>query len=436
MRWLPKSIFGRLVLLMTVGLLVAQLAGTAIHLKERQRSLGNSVSQELSQRIAAIYRAIQGQPLGQRQQLADALSTPRLVLKINSDAPQHVDQASMLIDFEEKVKVSIGEHAELRVATLPTFGRFAFEIYIGLSGDQWLHVSGGAPDEIFAQPWHILINLGVMLFAIMVIVLIAARFTTQPLTQLAEAAHRIADDLKHPPLAEIGPSEVQAAAKAFNAMQLKIRAGIEERERFLAAVSHDLKTPITRLRLRAEILKDEKLSEEIRRDVDEMHQLIDDALEFLRGQSVEEPIQPIDLVALVESIAEDYSHMSMVTVKTPPSLRTNARPRALQRALRNLVQNAMKYGESAHISLAQIENNIVISIDDDGPGIPTSELERVFEPFYRLEASRNRDTGGSGLGLAIVKQIAQSHSGFIHLRNKPVKGLQAELIFPANLNKA
>lgn len=296
MRWLPHSLFGRLVLLMTAGLLFAQLAGSAIHLRERQRSLGDVVSLELVQRFAAFHRAIDGEPTLARQRLASDLSTPRLALTVEPVAPQASQVATMLTDFVPRIREQLGPSIEVSAVTLPGFGSLDFDMYMQLSDGSWLRIHGSLPDDIFARPWHVLINLGVMLAAIVILVVFVARSTVRPLTQLAAAANGLAEDLRHPPLPEEGPSEVKESARAFNLMQTRIRSDIEERERFLAAVSHDLKTPVTRLRLRAEMMSDRNLREDIRRDVDEMQQLIDDALDFLRGKAVDEAIQPIDLV--------------------------------------------------------------------------------------------------------------------------------------------
>jgi signal transduction histidine kinase len=428
---LPRSLFGRLLLLMTAGLVLAQLAGTAIHLRERQRSLGDIVSQEMVQRFAAIHRAIDGEPEAVRQRLADRLSTPRLALSIEASAPQAGQARTMLTDFAQRMREQLGPGIEVRTVALPRFGAFAFDMYLQLSDGSWLRINGSAPDDILAQPWHVLINLGVMLLAIVVLVAFVARSTVRPLTRLATAANDLAEDLKHPPLPEEGPSEVQESARAFNLMQTRIRSGIEERERFLAAVSHDLKTPITRLRLRAEMMADKNLREDIRHDVDDMQQLIDDALDFLRGKAVDEAIQPIDLVALVESVADDFSNDGLVSLEAPEQLRFNGRPRALQRALRNLVDNALKYGGNARVALGTNGAEIVLGVEDDGPGIPESELESVFEPFHRVESSRSRETGGTGLGLAIVRQVVRGHGGRVVLCNRPGGGLRVEVRIPS-----
>lgn len=430
--WLPHSLFGRLVLLMTVGLVVAQLAGAAIHLMERQRTLGHSVSHELAQRLAAIYRAVDGNAgSAERRQLAALLSAPRQQLTILPSAPQAVDAPTMLTDFPGHLKELLGAGVDVRPVELPRFGDFTFDLYLQLSPGDWLRVHGGAPAEVFALPWHLLVNLAMMLTAVVVLVAVAARSTVRPLTELARAAHNLSSDLNSPPLPEGGPSEVREASRAFNAMQSRIREGIEYRERFLAAVSHDLKTPVTRMRLRTEMLRDADLRERFRIDVDDMQQLLDSALDFLRGKSVDEPVQPIDLVALTESLVDDYAERGEVVLHAPDALRFPGRPKALRRALVNLIDNALKYGGQAEIDLALKNDGVEISVQDRGPGLPESELEQVFEPFYRVENSRSRDTGGTGLGLAIVRQIAESHGGSIVLINRQHGGLRAVLWLPS-----
>jgi signal transduction histidine kinase len=231
-------------------------------------------------------------------------------------------------------------------------------------------------------------------------------------------------------LPETGPSEVRDAARAFNVMQTTLREGIEERERFLAAVSHDLKTPVTRLRLRTEMLADSDLRDRFRTDLAEMQHMLEGALDYLRGEAIDEPIQPVDLVALAESLVDDFSAMAEITLHAPASLRVACRPKALKRALSNLIDNALKYGARAEISLVSKPDGLSVTVDDDGPGLPEAELERVFEPFYRVEGSRSRDTGGAGLGLAIVRQIARGHGGEVRLANRPGGGLRAELWCP------
>ena len=441
-RWLPRSLFGRIVLLLTVGMIGAQLLGASLHLSERYSLLSQTMSVEFAQQIAAAYRTINTQPVETRSGLVSSLSRSRMVLTLvpesasgasgNALNTDPVKSNSLVARFGSELENDLGPGVNWHILQVPAVGDFRFVVELALSDGQWLQVAGEPPQEVFGQPWHLLLGLGLMLLVIVLLVIIVARSTVRPLTRFALAAHGVADNLKHPPLAEDGPSEVQEAARAFNAMQRRIREGIEERERFLAAVSHDLKTPVTRLRLRAEMLTDARLRDDIEHDVNEMQKLIDDTLDFLRGRSVDEPLQPIDLVALVESVADDFSYGDRVTVEAPDALRFMGRPIALQRALRNLIDNAVKYGHRAHITLRQRDADVIVTVDDEGDGISSEHIDAVFEPFYRIEGSRSRDTGGSGLGLAIVRLVVQSHGGFVRLNNRPDGGLRAELELPAH----
>jgi signal transduction histidine kinase len=431
MAWLPRTLFGRLVLVMTAGLLLAQLLGAVLHLSELRRTVGRTVSHELAQRVAAVYRAVDSQTGAERERLARVLSTPRQQLTLEAVAPPDRDDTAMFPEILDNLTVLLGPDVEVRPVRMPRIGNFVFDFYIRLSAGDWLRIQGNAPTEIFAWPWHLLANLGLMLGAVIVLVWFAARTTVKPLTDLARAARDLGEDLRRAPLAEDGPSEVRQAAHAFNAMQLRIRHDIEERERFLAAVSHDLKTPVTRLRLRSELLGDTELRQRFLHDLDDMQDLLGGALDFLQGKAVEEAMQPVDLAAMAESLADDFTAAGgTVTLQESESLRVVARPRALRRAFANLIDNALKYGGCADISLSAANGELLIAIADDGPGLPEGELERVFEPFYRIETSRNRSTGGVGLGLAIVRQIADSHGGTVSLENRAEGGLRAVLRLP------
>ncbi|HRH88456.1 MAG TPA: ATP-binding protein, partial [Rubrivivax sp.] len=369
--------------------------------------------------------------------LAALLTVPRQTLAIVQQAPPLAAEApTFLADFGGRLRGAVGADVETRFAELPQFGAFTFDVYLRLSGADWLHIRGGAPPEIFAWPWHMALNLALMVLVVLGLGLWAARSTVRPLSELAEAARRLAEDLNRPPLREQGPSEAVEAAQAFNTMQRRIRDGIEERERFLAAVSHDLKTPVTRMRLRAELLPDAALRERFDGDLRDMQQLLDGALDLLRGRLADEARQPVDLVALAERVVEDFSPLGTVSLKAPEALRCVGQPQGLERALSNLIDNALKYGRRAEVEVrASPDGSVVITVDDVGPGIPPSELERVFEPFHRLEASRSRETGGSGLGLAIVRQVARSHGGDVTLANRPQGGLRATLTLPPSTER-
>ena len=264
--------------------------------------------------------------------------------------------------------------------------------------------------------------------------LLAFYLVVRPLRRLARAADSFGRDLPGtPPLPESGPREVREAAQAFNRMQRRIRDFVDERSRTLAAVSHDLRTPLTRMRLRVEQLN-EAQRVPLQKDMDELQQLMDTTIDLARESSGED-FAPVDVAALVESLVEDRQDMGQNVVleqaenlnDVPPLL---ARPLSIKRCLGNLLDNAVRYGGGAVVSVRDSRELLEIVICDNGPGIPEEDLNRVFEPFYRLEPSRSRSTGGNGLGLAIARSMARQHGGDIVLANRPQGGLCASLSLP------
>jgi signal transduction histidine kinase len=214
-------------------------------------------------------------------------------------------------------------------------------------------------------------------------------------------------------------------------MQGRLARFISDRVRILAAMSHDLKTPITRMRLRTEMLEDAAVRTKFERDLGEMETMVTQALEFMRDSSAEEPVRQVDIMALLETLQSDYRDAGKrVEIAGRVAQPYGGRPLALRRCLTNLVENALRYGQEAAIEVEDGAQEIAVRIRDRGPGIPEGELERVFEPFYRGEASRSRETGGSGLGLGIARNIARAHGGDIVLRNRPGGGLEALLTLP------
>jgi signal transduction histidine kinase len=269
-----------------------------------------------------------------------------------------------------------------------------------------------------------LISIGVLAAAI-------ARMTMRPLKQLAHAATELGNDIERPPLPERGATEIRQAAAAFNAMQSRIRDHIRQRAHILAAIAHDLQTPLTRLRLRLEKVDDPDLRDKLIGDMTAMQSMVREGLDFARSMNSAEPLQPLNLDSLIDSVCVDAADAGQaVTSSGKTNLSIMARPTALRRCLTNLIDNAVKYGRSAHVSADLEGASAVIRIKDNGKGIPPEELDKVFEPFYRLENSRSRETGGSGLGLTIARNIAEQHGGTIRLSNHPDGGLEVMLMLP------
>jgi signal transduction histidine kinase len=277
----------------------------------------------------------------------------------------------------------------------------------------------------------------------------------RPIRELAAAIDRHGTDLREGPLAERGPVEAQAMAHALNRMRGRIADLLADQTRMLAAISHDLRTPATRLRLRAEFVREEQLRSLMLRDLDEMDAMLTEALAFLSHDAHVEPRKLVDLTALLQAVCDDYADVGrpVVFVEPPPlsfrsvptlfaaagqehrfeherRIRLLCRPAALRRAVTNLIDNALKYGFRAEVRLDADAQHVRVSVGDQGPGIPEAELDKVMLPFYRIESSRQRSTGGMGLGLAIVKAVADAHRGGIELANREQGGLLATMQLP------
>jgi len=302
---------------------------------------------------------------------------------------------------------------------------------VQLRDGSWVRFDYQRPPSLSQWPYPLLLESLVLSIAIVLVSLFAMRWVTRPLSTLAHAADELGRDIHRPPLPERGPREVRAAAAAFNTMQARLRDYIYERTRILTAVSHDLRTPITRMRLRAELLTDEELKIKLTRDLKEMEDMTNATLSFLRGVEEREPLRSVDLMALLESLETDSVDTGYdVTLQGRVSRPVMLRPRALRRLLDNLVTNAIRYGKKAMVTVEDIGAAVVVRVRDAGPGIPPEELGKVFEPFYRLEAARSQEGGGTGLGLSIARNIAELHGGTLILQNHPAGGLEAILTLP------
>lgn len=285
--------------------------------------------------------------------------------------------------------------------------------------------SRGAP-----LPRGLFMNLALLVIVMSIALWVVARSITRPLSDLARAADSVGRDLRQPKLAERGAREIRNAARAFNTMQDRMQRYLDSRSRVLAAMSHDLKTPLTRLRLQVEMLDDSAAQVKLGRQLDEMESMVHGALALFRGLDDNEAFTPIDVNEMLATLQSEFAEMSaQVSIQGQATRSILAKPQALRRCLTNLIANAIKFGSQATV-LVEDGASLVIRIRDEGPGIPDAELERVFEPFYRLESSRNRDTGGSGLGLSIARDVIQAHGGSLILQNLPVRGLEAIVRLP------
>lgn len=296
-------------------------------------------------------------------------------------------------------------------------------------GSLWIHHHDALDERMGGR--DAVASTTVMAIGIVVVSVLLVRWLTGPLRRLAQTADRIGRG-RTIPVPHDGPEEVQRLAQALDAMQTRITRLVDDRTQALAAVSHDLRTPITRMRLRAGFLDDADSQARMEADLDEMEGMISATLAYLQGETETEARHLTDVGVLLSTLCDAAADAGgSVSFEGPAHLDVLCRPVALRRAVSNLIGNAVNYGGLARVTLATEKVGLMITIDDDGPGIATDELERVFQPFYRLEASRNRGTGGVGLGLTISRQAILEQQGTLTIENRPEGGLRAIIFFPS-----
>jgi signal transduction histidine kinase len=268
--------------------------------------------------------------------------------------------------------------------------------------------------------------LTMLALAIGVLAYVVAQITGAPLKRLSKAAAELGQDLDRAPVDVSGPAEVRGAAEAFNAMQRRLQQHVSERTNMLAAITHDLQTPLTRIRLRLEKVEDESLREKLVADLGAMKALIDEGLELARSAETSEPKVMLDLDSLLESLVEDAVDAGGNAVfEQGCQAVMQLRPLAIGRLFSNLIDNALKHGGSARVAAVKIGGDVVVRVRDSGGGLPEEMLEKVFDPFVRVEGSRSRETGGAGLGLTIARTLAEKNGATLKLRNHPEGGLEA-----------
>jgi signal transduction histidine kinase len=505
-RFVPRSLFSRLVLVLLAGVVLAQAAGLAIYWRDRDEFMQRAFGLRSVQRVADVIRVLDDMAPAERQRVVGILNSPQLRITLDMGpiasavhastssartedtgskslargespvrpelvegrAQNLLSEADEAQRFAAALRRVLGDERELTVHVTDApfikgpppgygpgkggmmgagmgmgpgaggypFGAVSFVVQARLKDGVLATLDARQSRDAGAWSYRLMASLAIVLVAVLVVAFIAVRWVTRPLKALAHAAEELGENIDRPPLDESGPLEVSRAARAFNAMQQRLSRHIAERASIFAAMSHDLKTPITRLRLRAELLDDAELRGKIERDLHEMEQMVSGALDLVRGLDRKEPMQPFDVMALLETIRENAALAgTSVEIAGTTSKPYCGRMQSIRRCLVNLIENATKYGGRAWVIVRDDAQRLEIVVRDSGPGIPESELERVFEPFYRLERSRNRETGGTGLGLSIARAIARAHGGDVVLRNRPEGGLEATLSLSRDLHE-
>lgn len=470
----PRSLLGRTLLVLLLGVLASNLIGVAVYSGDRLDVLMRGRGRQVAEQVATAAAALEGAEPEERRRLARAMRQPGLrlfwadhplVTESTTSAEGRMLRETFLGELgvsPEKLRLTLtgqppGEPEGLPDAEgpqqrglqpqqrglqphppgppPPPMGAPKMRTLSGsllLDDGSWLNFA--APIASFPPFWatpYFLVMLGSTAI-ILAVSIWAVRRAVQPLAMFAAAAERLGRDVNASPLHDEGPREVRRAALAFNEMQKRLRAFVRDRTQMLAAISHDLRTPLTRLRLRAELIEDEDEQRKMIADLDAMGAMIDAALAFARDEAAGEKTVALDLAVLLQTVCEAAADAGgIATYHGLAHTTCGGRPLALRRAFTNLVDNALIYGGQARVGLEIAGGELVATVDDDGPGVPEEELERVFEPFRRLEASRNRETGGTGLGLALVRAAIAAHGGTVRLANRPEGGLRARVVLPA-----
>ncbi len=304
-------------------------------------------------------------------------------------------------------------------------------VILNVRDDLFVNAVTAKPRELEQGNTALYASFGLSALLLSLASVLVARRVGRPLRRLANVADRVGRGETVEPLPEEGAEDIQSTAAAINRMQARLRRFVEDRTNMIAAISHDLRTPITSLRLRAEFIAEPEMREKIIGTLNELQAMVDATLNFAREESVVEPTRPVDLDSLVQSLCEDLADMGWdISFEAGRRIACRCRPEGIKRALRNVIENAVRYGARAKVRLEEHRESIDIIVDDEGPGIPAEDHERVFTPFVRLETSRSRDTGGVGLGLSIARTIVHAHGGEMRLANLPARGLRVTLHLP------
>jgi signal transduction histidine kinase len=442
LRYWPRSLAARTAAVLLLGLVVVQALGLAIHAFDRRDVQRLSEIRNITFRVMTLYRTIVMTPPAQRERVLHELQLPPgLSATLSPSPPQRMvlmppwQQRQFAADIQlTPVPPRLGPVATIMLGS-PEMGR----VIIGLllPNGPWLNATVRVSALADWLSSNFLLAFSLMTVAAAGLTIWAVRRLTAPVAALAAAAEQLGRDVNAPALPEDGPLEVAKAAAAFNQMAARIRRFVQDRTFMLTAIGHDLRTPITRLKLRTEFLEDEELRRRMLADLDELEAMVAATLAFGREAAASEPLTSLDLAVLARTVLDETADArpdiaDRLSYDGPAHLTVRARSLAVKRAIANLVSNAVKYGGSARLRLRPPEDGmVVLEIEDDGPGIPPTELDRVFEPFHRVEGSRNRETGGVGLGLPIARNIMLAHGGEVTLANRPTGGTRATIALPA-----
>lgn len=422
----PRSLGSRLFVILLAGLIVAHAMSFGVLFYERYMSAREVMLGTLETDVATSLAILDRLPAAERPQWLPLVNRGNYQYVLGPGLPGVPALTQRSRDIAARITEASGGRFKVRVESIPNEGK-RLQAHLTLSDGSPLTIDVHPRMTPVAQwlPYVLVAQLLLLILCCWY----AVRQSIRPLVALADAADALDPNAKGPPLAETGPTEVAHAATAFNAMRNRIARFVEERVQILAAISHDLQTPITRMKLRAEMAEDSVEKRKLVSDLAEIERLVQEGLAYARTtQGDSEKPSRVDIGSFVESLAYDYQDTGKdVTIFANASGAVITRPHALRRVLTNLIDNAIKFGGAAELEVERHDGQVVIKVMDRGPGIPEDKLEAVLQPFVRLEHSRSRETGGTGLGLAIAHQLAIAIGGSLTLRNRVGGGLAAEI---------
>jgi signal transduction histidine kinase len=484
-RLYPQTLFGQTVVVLLTGIGLSLLAGIWIWASDRREAVRTLGALGIAERIINVSRLVGDVPVAWRGRLVEGASDPHFRVALSERRPQieivtTTDGPSGVVaDYVRQalpgrtIVVSVAHDPGSRAGQAAGpftndwhpgpgggwgSGRFdrmgagpmmhgpmmrgplahaamswrGLAAIVQLSDGHWLRFATSVPDTGPTVSSRLMVALGLIAAAIVLLSAWTVRRMTAPLSMLSEAAQRLGRNVEAPALAVAGTIEMRRAADAFNEMQARLRRLIDNRTLMLAAISHDLRTQLTLLRLRAEAAHASEDRDKLLKTISDMEEMLTATLSFAREEAKSEEMRRVDVGALVATITDDMADAGLPVSQgqIAQNAIADCKPVALRRAITNLIDNAVKYGGGARVGLSVDAKCVCITIEDDGPGIPEDKIKVVTQPFYRLEASRNRESGGIGLGLAIAASVVDAHGGELMLSNRAEGGLAARVILP------
>lgn len=434
---LVNSVPGRTIIVLLVAIGILHLASLATYRAALEAEINSNNDQRLAERLVSVMRTVQHVAPAEREVTAHALSGGPFDVHWSVSERAVRSPGNGRLDGLRGQLLAIapelaGDRLAVGASAVPGDDEHIAMISMQLPDRSWVNV-GMVPVRVPPISNHgTASSTSLMAGGLVLIAILLVGWLTRPLKQVAEAARQFSTGAEVVAIPARGPTEVKQLAAAFNDMQVRIRKLMDDRSQTLAAISHDLKSPLTRLRFRTAEVPDDETRAEIEADIAEMEAMIEGALAFLRGDRSDEPVRPVDLVSLVEAIATDLDDMGRpASVSAPRAVVITGRKLALKRALTNVIENAVKYGERADITVSADGGRARVVVTDQGPGIADADREIVFAPFHRLERSRNKETGGVGLGLTVARSIVRAHGGDVVLSDATGGGLAVTVLLPA-----